>query len=63
MKKLILFGKGSYAQIAKDYFNNDSDYKVIAFTLDKEYIDDDNYEGLPMVAFENLETTYPPSEY
>tara|TARA_B110001452_G_scaffold101360_1_gene84098 strand:- start:3972 stop:4631 length:660 start_codon:yes stop_codon:yes gene_type:complete len=63
MKKLILFGKGSYAQIAKDYFNNDSDYKVVAFTLDKEYIDDDNYEGLPMVAFENLETTYPPSEY
>lgn len=63
MKKLILFGKGSYAQIAKDYFNNDSDYKVIAFTLDKEYIDDDNFEGLPVVSFDEVQEKYPPKEY
>tara|TARA_B100000963_G_C22528684_1_gene626546 strand:- start:505 stop:1164 length:660 start_codon:yes stop_codon:yes gene_type:complete len=63
MKKLILFGKGPYAQIAKDYFNKDSDYEVVAFTLDNEFIDADNYEGLPMVSFDQIQEKYPPSEF
>jgi sugar O-acyltransferase (sialic acid O-acetyltransferase NeuD family) len=63
MKKLIIFGKGSFAQIAKDYFNNDSDYTVVAFTLDKEFINEIEYEGLPMISFENIEKKYPPSEF
>lgn len=63
MKKLVLFGKGSYAQIAKDYFNDDSEYEVVAFTLDRKYIDNDVYEGLPMVPFEDVENIYPPSDF
>ena len=63
MKKLIIFGKGAFAQIAKDYFNNDSDYTVVAFTLDKEFINEPEYESLPIVSFENIEKTYPPSEF
>lgn len=62
MKNLVIFGKGPVAQIAKDYFTDDSDYNVVAFTLDGAYIDEDTYEGLPMVPFENIEEKYPASE-
>lgn len=63
MRKLIIFGKGAIAQIAKDYFTNDSNYDVTCFTLDKEYIDADHYEGLPMVPFSEIEKTFSPIEY
>jgi sugar O-acyltransferase (sialic acid O-acetyltransferase NeuD family) len=59
-KPLILFGKGSFAQIAKDYFNNDSIYEVIAFTIDDEYIESEEYEGLPIIPFSKIEKLYPP---
>lgn len=63
MKKLILFGKGSFAQIAKDYFNDDSNYEVVAFTLDNEFIDSDTYLGLPLIPFDEIEKKYHPNEY
>ena len=61
-KPIVLFGKGPFAQIAKDYFNDDSDYEVIAFTLDDEYIEEDVYENLPMVPFSKVVDLYPPDE-
>ena len=63
MKKLIIFGKGDIAQIARDYFESDSDHQPVAFTLDSEYIDSDTYEGLPMTAFEDIENQYPPEDH
>ena len=63
MKKLIIFGHGDIAQIAKDYFTDDSDYDVVAFTLDKEFISEDTYEGLPMTPFEEIESNFPPEDH
>lgn len=63
MKKLIIFGQGPIAEIAKDYFADDSDFEVVGFTLDDEYIKDDEYLELPMIPFSNIENRYPSSEY
>lgn len=63
MKKLIIFGSGDIAQIAKYYFDLDSDYTTVAFTLDKNYLKEDMFEGLPVASFENIESQFPPSEY
>ena len=54
---------GEIAQIANYYFDTDSPYKVAAFTLDKEYIKSESYEGKPMVDFDMIKEFYPPSEY
>ena len=54
-KKLIIFGNRIYAEIAWEYFSEDSDYEVVAFTVDKEYIKSPNFCGLPVVAFEDVE--------
>ena len=46
MKKLIIFGIGEQAEMAYYCFTNDSKYKVVAFTVDKEYIDKNNLFNL-----------------
>lgn len=63
MDKIVIFGMGEIAQIANYYFDIDSDFEVVAFTLDKEYIKSDTYEGKPMVDFNMIKKLYPPSEY
>jgi sugar O-acyltransferase (sialic acid O-acetyltransferase NeuD family) len=63
MAKIIIFGTGDIAQIAKYYFETDSDHEVIAFTVDKAYVDASTFEKKPLVAFETIIDTYPPSDY
>jgi sugar O-acyltransferase (sialic acid O-acetyltransferase NeuD family) len=63
MAKIIIFGSGEIAQIANYYFEKDSDYEVVAFTVDKDYIDSETFENKPLVAFEDIEQLYPYSEY
>lgn len=62
-KKLVIFGTRIYAEMVWDYFTHDSDYEVVAFTVDKQYMTDDTFCGLPVVPFEKVETLYPPDEY
>jgi sugar O-acyltransferase (sialic acid O-acetyltransferase NeuD family) len=63
MKKLVIFGCGEIAQLAHFYFRTDSDYEVVAFTVDACYVKEPSFEGLPVVPFESVTQTYPPDEY
>ena len=35
----------------------------MAYTVDKAYLESDTYDGLPAVAYEEVEKAYPPTEY
>ncbi len=61
--KLIIVGNTSNAKLARLYFDNDTEYEVIAFAVDRQYINDSKFENLPLVAFENIRETYPPTEF
>jgi|TARA_R110001592_G_C13181465_1_gene750941 sugar O-acyltransferase (sialic acid O-acetyltransferase NeuD family) len=61
--KIIIFGVGTYAEIINQYLTDDSEYEVVAFTLDDEYIKEDTYLGLPMVPFSKVENIYSPKDY
>jgi sugar O-acyltransferase (sialic acid O-acetyltransferase NeuD family) len=61
--KLIIFGTGDFAQLAHHYFNIDSEYEVIAFTVDSKYINETTFCGLPVIAFEGISKHYPPEQY
>ena len=63
MAKLIIFGTGDIAQIANYYFTIDSEHEVVAFTVNKEYLTTDEFEGKPVVAFENIQIEYPNTEF
>lgn len=62
-KPLIIFGSGDIAELAHYYFKTDSDYDVVAFTVDASYIKESEFCGLPVVAFENVAKNYPPDSY
>lgn len=63
MKKLVIFGASDMASLAHFYFENDSKYDVVAFTVDKKFLTSEIFEGKPVVLFENLETQFPPTDY
>lgn len=63
MAKILIFGTGDIAQIAKYYFEIDSEYDVVGFTVDRKYLDNDKFEGLPVIPFDRLVKEYPPQKF
>lgn len=63
MEKVIIFGIGDISDIAHFYLSQDTKYELVAFTMDKEYIKEDLFRDLPIVAFEDLEDKYSVDEY
>ncbi len=61
-RPLVLVGAGEFAQIACEYFEHDSDYDVVAFSVEREYLKDPQLAGRPVVAYETLESVYPPAD-
>jgi sugar O-acyltransferase (sialic acid O-acetyltransferase NeuD family) len=62
-KKLIIIGNTTNARLAHWFFNRDSEYEVVAFVVNQIYIKEKIWQGLPVVAFEEVEKLYPPSDY
>ncbi|MBS1517279.1 MAG: acetyltransferase [Bacteroidetes bacterium] len=63
IKKVVIIGNTSNARLAKYFFTIDSEYEPAAFSVDSQYIKGNEFEGLPVTPFEDLEKNYPPSEY
>jgi len=61
--KLVVFGAGDIARLAHFYFSTDSDHEVVGFTVDGEYRTDPEFQGLPLVAVEELPQRFPPSGF
>lgn len=63
MAKVIIFGVLDTAELAHYYLEHDSEHEVVAFSVNREYIQEESFRGLPLVAFEDVETIFPPAEY
>lgn len=59
-KKLIIFGNGDIAEIAYFYFKTDSNFEVVAFTIDENFKKNSEFCGLPLVSYEYINKLYPP---
>ena len=53
-KKVVIVGLGETAELAYEYFTNDSQYEVVAFAVNKEYLDKDIFLGLPVFSLEEI---------
>lgn len=62
-RKLLIGGSSAFAEVAYEYFTQDSDYEVLGFTVEKEYLDKETLFELPVVPFESLEDIFDPSEH
>lgn len=61
-KKLIIIGTGETADIAFEYFAYDSEYEVIGYSLSEAFIQNKQYNGLPVYPFEKLLNYFTPKE-
>lgn len=59
---LVIFGAGDIAQLAHFYFSSDSEYEVVAFTVDTAYLTEKTFCGLPIIAFEDVTKHFAPEQ-
>ena len=61
---MIIFGVADFASLAHFYLRHDTKHEVVAFSVSAEYMPAGRtFEGLPVVAFEEVERKYPASDY
>lgn len=63
MANVVIFGVLDTAELAWYYLTHDSPHTVAAFCINREYLKETQFHGLPVVAFEDVETIYPPAEF
>src|SRR4051795_11906123 len=58
--KIVIVGAGEQGEIAWEYFTHDSPHEVVAFAVERDYLDGDSgYQATPVVALEDLTELYP----
>jgi sugar O-acyltransferase (sialic acid O-acetyltransferase NeuD family) len=62
-RKLVIIGDSAFAEIAYEYFTHDSEYEVVAFSVEREFLKREELFGLPVVPFETLEETHAPGRH
>ena len=62
-KSLIIIGTSNNSKLAKFYFDKDTDYNVVAFSVEQDFLTEDTFQNLPVLPLENLEETFPPSSH
>jgi len=62
-KKLVIIGAGETAEIACEYFTVDSEYEVVSFAVDRQFITSNSIAGLPVTPLDELELQFPPADY
>ena len=61
--KIVIFGLKDTAELAHFYLTTDSEHEVVAFCVDKEFMDVTSYKNLPVVDFESVGEKYPPDKF
>ncbi len=63
MSNVVIFGTKDFAELAHYYLEHDSTHKVVAFSVDRNFIPEGgSFKNLPVVAFEDVQNKYPPED-
>jgi len=63
MAKIVIFGNSHWASLAHHYLKHDSPHEVVGFTVDREFLHEREFQGLPVVPFDEVELHYPPDSF
>jgi len=68
LNKVVIFGVNDLAELAHYYLSAEFELGTsrtlpVAFVVNKEYLIENTFKGLPVVSFEELEENYPPDTY
>ena len=62
-KRIVVFGVSDFASQVSFYLKQDSDFEIMAYTVDAEYNKTKTFLELPVVDFEEVQEKYPPTEF
>lgn len=62
-QKIIIYGASDLGKLMLYHFTHDSEYEVVAFCIDQQYITTPQFCNLPVVPFESVENHFPATEY
>ena len=62
-RDVVIFGVGKTADVVSYFFEHESDFNVVGFTVTSDYLEADSFKGLPVVPFEEITERYPPSRF
>jgi len=62
-RPLVIVGNGEIASMAYQYFKYDSPYEPVGFAIDKVFLKEPQFEGLPLVDFDDIVKTWSPQEF
>lgn len=62
-KPVVIYGNGTVAETVHFYFTHDSAVEVAAFTVDPQFMQEDDLLGLPLIPFDQITARYPPADF
>src|SRR4051794_37847194 len=63
MTRLVIFGAGKIAEVVHGLLSDDPHYSVAGFTCDRQFMTHNEKQGLPIVAFEEVENLFSPAAF
>lgn len=63
MKEIVVAGNSSAAALLNEYLEHDRRYRIVAFTVDREYIREKSFLNHPVLSPEEIATEYPSSSF
>lgn len=63
MKKVVVYGNTILSKMLFYDAEGSVNFEIVCFTVDKEYLQNTDFLGLPQLDFIDIEKTYPPDEY
>lgn len=62
-RKLVIVGAGETADLAGQYFAHDTDFEVVAYAVERDFLKESSFAGHPVIPFEEIHLRFSPSEY
>jgi len=63
MTSIVVFGAGKIAEVFHAFVLADPALSVVGFTCDRAFMPGREFQGLPLVPFEEVETAFPPCDF
>jgi sugar O-acyltransferase (sialic acid O-acetyltransferase NeuD family) len=63
VERVVLYGNGPVAKSAYFGLKSDSPYEVVAFTVDRAFIESSTLLDLPLIPFDEIQVSFPTNEY
>lgn len=58
-RRLVIIGDSAFAQIAFHYFSDSNEYRVVGFSVERDFLQTRELFSLPVVAFDQLPDIFP----